>query len=90
MATRTRAAMSLAPNDDPFAITRISLWWPRSVTHRIPSQGGLFSVHPNPSQPWEDPLQDEDHVFDIPGEMRAFFSADCSIWASIRSVSWGP
>jgi hypothetical protein len=73
VATKARAAMSLAATDDPFAIDQIRLWWPRSVTRRIPNQAGLFSVHPNPSEPWEAPLREEDHVFDIPGPMRAFF-----------------
>jgi hypothetical protein len=73
VAYRTRSAMSLDPSQDPFGLSGVGFYWPRSVTSRITSQGGLFSVHPTPNVPWSDPLAKTEHLFDIPGEMRGFF-----------------
>lgn len=67
------ARRKLSPSDDPFAVSQVSFCWPRTVTGRIATQGGLFSVHPEPHKPWDEPLWSEKNVFDIPGEMRAFF-----------------
>ena len=62
-------------DDDPFALSAVKFLMPRSITTRITTQGGLFSVHPLPNQPWEAPLaaKNAEHIFDIPGEMRAYF-----------------
>jgi hypothetical protein len=46
---------------------------PRSLTTRIVTQGGVFSFHPQPAVPWEEPLKAGADIFDIPGEMRSFF-----------------
>jgi len=48
---------------------------PRSLTTRIVTQSGVFSFHPAPGEPWEEPLkkENEPHIFDIPGESRSFF-----------------
>ena len=48
---------------------------PRSLTTRIVTQSGVFSFHPEPGKPWEEPLREEceAHIFDIPGESRSFF-----------------
>ena len=37
------------------------------------TQSGVFSFHPEPNVAWEEPLRSKANVFDIPGEMRAFF-----------------
>lgn len=58
---------------DPFALTTVKFLMPRALTTRITNQGGLFSVHPVPPRAWEEPLEDADHSFDIPGDARAFF-----------------
>lgn len=58
---------------DPFALTEVKILLPRALTTRIVTQGGLFSVHHDPSVAWDEPLDDAAHRFDIPGEMRAFF-----------------
>jgi hypothetical protein len=58
---------------DPFALPDIRFLLPRALTTRIVTQGGLFSVHPNPAIPWDDPITNAAHIFDIPGEMRTFF-----------------
>jgi hypothetical protein len=58
---------------DPFALLTIKFLMPRVLTSRISTQGGLFSVHPVPSTPWLDPLAVPKEIFDIPGDMRAYF-----------------
>jgi len=73
IAFKTRAAMSLEPSAPPFDQAKVGFYWPRSVTNRISNQGGLFSVHPDPSHPWTEPLGRPEDIFDIPGEMRTFF-----------------
>ena len=62
-------------HDQPFLREGIVFLLPRSLTIRIVTQGGIFSVHPQPNQPWDGPLSDKRHVFTIPGEMRSFFLA---------------
>ena len=48
---------------------------PRSLTTRIVTQSGVFSFHPEPEKPWQEPLDEINvpHVFDIPGDSRNFF-----------------
>lgn len=62
---------------DPFALGDVGFLMPRSLTTRIVSQGGLFSVHPNPAEAWTAPLETkgrrEPHLFDVPGEARHYF-----------------
>lgn len=58
---------------DPFSLDAVGFFVPRALTTRITNQGGLFSVHPRPDQPWVEPLEDEENVFTIPGEVRGFF-----------------
>jgi hypothetical protein len=58
---------------DPFALSTIKFLMPRVLTTRISAQGGLFSVHPVPSIPWSEPLTTPGEIFEIPGEMRAYF-----------------
>jgi hypothetical protein len=69
----TRLTVNTTSNPDPFAMTSIGFFLPRSITTRIVTQGGLFSSHPEPEQPWSDPLTNPKNVFDIPGDARAFF-----------------
>jgi hypothetical protein len=57
----------------PFALEKVGFLVPRSLTPRIVSQGGLFSVHPSPQEAWTDPLSRKENIFDIPGDMRAYF-----------------
>lgn len=57
----------------PFSLTEIKFLLPRALTTRIIAQNGLFSVHPEPAEAWNAPLEDRKHIFDIPGEMREFF-----------------
>lgn len=73
VAVRVRAPQTLKGEDDPFAISDVSFYWPRAVASRITSQSGLFTVHPRPNVGWEAPLKTKAELFDIPGEMRTFF-----------------
>ena len=75
IAFRVRSSVVIDPvrDPDPFKRTSIGFVLPRSVTARIVNQSGLFSCHPDPSVPWEDPLSAPKHLFDIDGSMRSFF-----------------
>jgi hypothetical protein len=73
IAYRVTARQVLSDKDTPFVIPEVGFISPRSLTGRIVNQGGIFSVHPHPQSPWQDPLLNSDHVFDIPAESRAFF-----------------
>jgi hypothetical protein len=73
VAVQVRQSRVLKPSADPFAVKDVSFVWPRSVASRITSQGGMFSVHPRPNEPWLEPLLNPAHIFDIPGEMRRYF-----------------
>lgn len=72
-AVSSRAVINPNIDRDPFAPAGIRFLLPRALTTRIVTQGGLFSVHPNPPTPWTEPMKDAAHFFDIPGEMRTFF-----------------
>lgn len=75
VATRVRHArvINTERSDDPFGLTDVGFILPRSISSRIGSQSGLFSIHPNPDEAWRDPLTEPDDVFDIPGTDRDFF-----------------
>jgi len=73
VAYRVLPRMVLSDRDKPFEVSKVGFISPRSLTGRIVTQSGVFSVHPEPNIPWEEPLTHSQHVFDIPGEARAFF-----------------
>jgi hypothetical protein len=68
-----RSVINPTLQPDPFALNEVSFLMPRSLTTRIASQGGIFSVHPDPKEDWMEPLAKAEHIFDIPGLMRAYF-----------------
>lgn len=57
---------------DPFEVGDVNFVMPRTVSTRIASQSGLFSIHPEPQTAWAAPLVFK-HKFVIPGPMRDFF-----------------
>ena len=67
------ARMVLDPKDDPFTVSDVKLFAPRSLTGRIVTQSGLFTVHGAPNVAWRAPLANTDHIFDIPADTREFF-----------------
>ncbi|WP_395944054.1 FRG domain-containing protein [Brevundimonas sp.] len=73
VAYRVLPGMVLGDEDKPFEVSKVGFISPRSLTGRIVTQGGVFSVHPQPDVPWQEPLSRAKHLFDIPGEARAFF-----------------
>lgn len=58
---------------DPFSRKQVGILLPRSLTARIVTQSGVFSVHPEPQMPWEEPLRNPGNSFNIPGDLRGFF-----------------
>ena len=75
VATRVKHAqvIDIDANADPLKLNDLGFVIPRTISNRIGSQSGLFSVHPSPDQPWLDPLARSANVFDIPGGDRDFF-----------------
>lgn len=58
---------------DPFILPATQFLLPRTLSSRIASQSGLFSVHPDPSTPWTGAPRKPADRFVIPGSMRHFF-----------------
>lgn len=58
---------------DPFKLTDVGFVLPRTISNRIATQSGLFSVHPQPDSPWRKPLEQIKDTFVIKGPHRAFF-----------------
>jgi len=75
VARRVRNADVIDPtsDSDPFAIAGIRFALPRTISTRIASQNGLFSIHAQPDQPWTPVSAKPADVFDIPGSARGFF-----------------
>lgn len=75
IATRVRRSIVIDTSaiGDPFALPDVGFALPRTISTRISSQSGLFSVHPRPDLPWIEPLRNPDDIFDIPGADRSFF-----------------
>jgi type I restriction enzyme M protein len=44
---------------DPFRYHKVGKFIPKHITPRITTQGGLFTVHPNPEQPFESENMDK-------------------------------
>ncbi len=44
--------ISTNDNPDPFLYKRVGKFIPRHITSRITSQSGIFTIHPNPYQPF--------------------------------------
>ena len=57
---------------DPFCVTDVTFVLPRTVSMRIASQSGLFTIHPDPAAAWVKPLVPK-HMSRIRGDMRDFF-----------------
>jgi len=68
-----RTVIDPKSGNGPFTLAEVGFLLPRSLTPRIVSQGGIFSVHPDPKEAWTTPLLNKSNVFDIPGDMRAYF-----------------
>lgn len=66
-------------NEEPFTCMEVKAFVPAAVAPRIVAQRGLFTVHPDPTQPWDRGLDasalaslHRDH-FDVEPSLRSFF-----------------
>ena len=48
----TKWFISVQDNPDPFQFRRVGKFIPRHITARITTQSGLFTIHPNPYEPF--------------------------------------
>jgi FRG domain len=70
-ANQNRLDKSIVGNlGDPFEITNVGFIYPSAVASRISAQRGLFSVHPNPTNPWR--LRNQTDRFNIPAEFKPY------------------
>lgn len=59
--------ISVDKNPDPFKYRRVGKFIPQHITQRITTQGGLFTIHPDPYQSFES--EDMEKII-IPNEIR--------------------
>jgi hypothetical protein len=52
-AYRNNSYISVDQHSDPFKYKKVGKFIPRQLTPRITTQGGLFTVHPNPYEPFQ-------------------------------------
>lgn len=71
-ALKAPALIEVSKSADPFAVAEIGAFIPSAVAPRIVAQRGLFTVHPNPTEPVRLSLSGEDR-FDIGATDRSFF-----------------
>jgi hypothetical protein len=60
--------ISVRDNPDPFQYKRVGKFIPRHITARITAQSGIFTIHPNPHEPFKS--DNIDRII-IPNEVRA-------------------
>jgi hypothetical protein len=71
-ALKAPALVNVERNVDPFSVAEVGAFIPSAVAPRIVAQRGLFTIHPNPTQPAEFSPSGEDQ-FDIRASDRSFF-----------------
>jgi hypothetical protein len=71
----SRRALDVDPDQDPLLyLGDVAFIRPSHIAPRIVSQRGFFSIHSRPATAWEpSEIDDEDHYFDIPANLRAAF-----------------
>jgi FRG domain len=57
-AYRSKTHISLIRDGDPFSRSKTGKFVPRHITRRITAQAGLFTIHPDPEKPFDDPSID--------------------------------
>lgn len=70
--------IDLAGEPDPFLCQKVGAIFPTAVTPRIVAQRGLFTIHPDPTEPWivaPSILASRTETFDIEVGHRAFFKS---------------
>jgi hypothetical protein len=69
-AYRNKSYIDVNDHPDPFRYKKVGKFIPRHLTQRITTQGGLFTVHPNPYEPFES--DDMDKII-LPRGIRSAF-----------------
>ena len=69
-AYRNESYIEVDKHTDPFQYNEVGKFIPRHLTQRITTQGGLFTVHPNPHEPFES--EDMDKII-LPQKIRSGF-----------------
>jgi type I restriction enzyme M protein len=59
--------ISVEKYPDPFKYNEVGKFIPRHLTPRITTQGGVFTIHPQPHQPFE---SDDVEIIVIPNKLR--------------------
>lgn len=67
-AYRNESYISTEEHPDPFQFSEVGKFIPQHLTRRITTQGGLFTIHPNPYEPFES--SDMEKII-IPNEIRS-------------------
>lgn len=70
VAVRVKRFMNTDEVEDPFAVEKVGFVAPPLHVHRIASQRGFFTIHPDPGTPWE---PDGIVTFEIDQAFRRFF-----------------
>jgi hypothetical protein len=52
-AYQNKSYISVEQHPDPFKFKEVGKFIPQHLTQRITTQGGLFTIHPNPHEPFE-------------------------------------
>lgn len=77
-AVRTPDLIDIEAEPDPFLCQRVGAIIPTAVAPRIVAQRGLFTIHPNPTEPWviaPSILASRVDHYDIEAGHRAFFKS---------------
>ncbi|HSL43520.1 MAG TPA: FRG domain-containing protein [Anaerolineales bacterium] len=67
-AYRNKSYIDVEEHQDPFKYRQVGKFIPRHLTRRITTQGGLFTIHPDPYEPFKD---DDMEKIVIPNGIRA-------------------
>jgi hypothetical protein len=58
-AYRSEDSIEVEKHPDPFRYNKVGKFIPKHITPRITTQGGLFTIHPNPYEPFESDEMDK-------------------------------
>jgi len=58
-AYQNRSYIEVEKYPDPFRYTKVGKFIPKHITPRITTQGGLFTIHPKPYEPFESEKMDK-------------------------------
>jgi type I restriction enzyme M protein len=67
-AYQSQTSIEVEKYPDPFRYNKVGKFIPKHITPRITTQGGLFTIHPNPYEPFKSDYMDK---IIIPNRMRS-------------------